>query len=208
VKRLSAAALFLVSIAAGVWLFSPGPVSRPNPDPCAGRKGIGECAIDEVAPEAAASPAPAPDVPSVPKPTPQPAVPVAKSAPPPAVSAADLRDQADRLLQDGKIREGLDALRRATDADPSARNHGDLGNLLLKLTAVDEALINLRKAAELDPSNPDRWLDLANAYYRQPDLGEAWNAERKAREAEPGLRLGWDSEGRRIRRDDTGTGTE
>jgi tetratricopeptide (TPR) repeat protein len=111
-----------------------------------------------------------------------------------------LRAAADRLISDGQVREGLDVFRKAVEADPSAKNHGDLGSLLYRLTAFDEAAIHLRAAAELDPGNADRWIALANLYYRKVDLGEAWKAEKRAREAEPGLELGRDLEGMRVRK--------
>jgi hypothetical protein len=74
--------------------------------------------------------------------------------------------------------------------------------LLYRLTALDEAAIHLRAAAELDPMNADRWIALANLYYRKVDLGEAWKAEKRAREAEPGLELARDENGMRIRKGD------
>jgi tetratricopeptide (TPR) repeat protein len=132
----------------------------------------------------------------------------AASAPAPQAEEADgddgvaLRDQADRLIGAGKIQEGLEVFRRAVAADPSAKNHGDLGGLLYGLTAYDEAAIHLRAAAELDPMNADRWIALANVYYRKVDLGEAWKAEKRAREAEPGLELARDGSGMRIRKGD------
>ncbi len=75
-----------------------------------------------------------------------------------------------------------------------------LGGLLYRLTAFDEAAIHLRAAAELEPGNADRWIALANVYYRKVDPGEAWKAEKRAREAEPGIELGRDNEGMRMRK--------
>jgi len=118
----------------------------------------------------------------------------------PKVDAEALREEADRLIHEGRVRRGLDVFRKAVEADPSAKNHGDLGELLYKLTALDEAAVHLRAAAELDPGNADRWIALANLYYRKVDLGEAWKAEARAREAEPGLQLGRDSQGLRVRK--------
>ncbi|MFN2375526.1 MAG: hypothetical protein ABR538_03255 [Candidatus Binatia bacterium] len=122
------------------------------------------------------------------------------------VSAADavrLREEADRLLAEGRVPDGIEALRKATEADPSARNHGDLGALLQRLTAFDEAARHLQRAAELDPTSADRWIALANVYYQAVNPGEAWKAERRAREAEPGLQLGRDASGMRIRKGDS-----
>jgi tetratricopeptide (TPR) repeat protein len=120
-----------------------------------------------------------------------------------APDGAALRSEADRLIAAGKIAEGLDALRKAVDADPTAKNHGDLGALLYRLTAFDESAIHLRAAAELDPTNADRWVALANVYYRKVNPGEAWKAEARARQAEPGLELGRDADGMRVRKGET-----
>ena len=88
---------------------------------------------------------------------------------------------------------------KAVEAAPTAKNHGDLGTLLYTLTAFDEAAVHLRAAAELEPGNADRWIALANVYYRKVNPGEAWKAEKRAREAEPGLELGRDGTGMRVR---------
>jgi tetratricopeptide (TPR) repeat protein len=122
---------------------------------------------------------------------------------PAAADGEALREEADRLIGEGKVVEGLDVFRKAVEADPSAKNHGDLGRILYRLMAFDEAAVHLRAAAELDPGNADRWIALANLYYRKVDLGEAWKAEKRAREAEPGLELGRDSEGMRVRKGDS-----
>jgi tetratricopeptide (TPR) repeat protein len=139
---------------------------------------------------------------------------VAPTAPPPdrverptvrpsqAVPAdgAALRTEADRLLAAGKVVEAIEVFRKAVEAAPTAKNHGDFGALLYRLTAFDEAALHLRAAADLDPGNADRWIALANVYYRKINPGEAWKAEKHAREAEPGLELGRDNEGMRVRR--------
>jgi len=134
---------------------------------------------------------------------PPPALPsVQRDAPATEPSAAALRQEADQLIRDGKVLEGVEVFRRAVEAEPTAQNHGDLGSLLYRLTAFDEAAIHLRAAAELDPTNADRWIALANVYYRKVDPGEAWKAEKRAREAEPGLELARDGSGMRIRKGD------
>jgi hypothetical protein len=157
----------------------------------------------DVAEEGVASRVPDADSSNVPGPpsTGAPAI----EPPEPAVITADgaaLREDADRLIAEGKVLEGLEVFREAVEAAPTAENHGDLGNLLYRLTAYDEAAIHLRAAAELDPSNADRWIALANVYYRKIDPGEAWKAEKRAREAEPGLELGRDGSGMRVRKGD------
>jgi hypothetical protein len=113
------------------------------------------------------------------------------------------REDADRLIAEGKVLEGIEVFRKVVAADPTAKNHGDLGALLYRLTAFDEAALHLRAAAELEPGNADRWIALANVYYRKVDPGEAWKAEKRARQAEPGLELGRDGEGMRVRKGET-----
>lgn len=129
--------------------------------------------------------------------------PMSSAALPSPAAAADgaaLRAEADRLIAAGKVIEGIDVFRKVVEAAPTAKNHGDLGSLLYRLTAFDESARHLRAAAELDPGNADRWIALANAYYRKVDPGAAWKAEKRAREAEPGLELGRDADGMRIRK--------
>jgi hypothetical protein len=147
--------------------------------------------------------APAPAEPIVPPTAPPPdRAETGTPQPSPAVTAdgAALREEADRLIAEGKVMEGIKVFRKAVEADPTAKNHGDLGGLLYRLTAFDEAAIHLRAAAELDAGNADRWIALANVYYRKIDPGEAWKAEKRARQAEPGLELGRDNEGMRVRK--------
>jgi len=140
---------------------------------------------------------------AVPSPEPPPSSSPSPAAPErPVDNGVALRDEADRLIAEGKVREGLEVFRQAVEAEPTAKNHGDLGRLLYRLTAFDEAAIHLRAAAELDPMNADRWIALANVYYRKVDLGQAWDAEKRAREAEPGLELARDENGMRIRKGD------
>ena len=64
-----------------------------------------------------------------------------------APDAAALRSEADRLIAAGEIEKGLDVLRKAVEAAPTAKNHGDLGALLYRLTAFDESATNLRAVA-------------------------------------------------------------
>ena len=128
------------------------------------------------------------------------AAPVAQPSPVAPPESAARREDADRLIAEGKVMEGIEVFRKVVEADPTAKNHGDLGSLLYRLTAFDEAAVHLRAAAELDPGNADRWIALANVYYRKVNPGEAWKAERRAREAEHGLELGRDNEGMRVRK--------
>jgi Flp pilus assembly protein TadD len=126
--------------------------------------------------------------------------PGAAASPTPSPEQPARREDADRLIAEGKVLEGIAVFRKVVEAEPTAKNHGDLGRLLYRLTAFDEAAIHLRAAAELDPGNADRWIALANVYYRKIDPGEAWKAEKRAREAEPGLALGRDGSGMRVRK--------
>jgi len=126
--------------------------------------------------------------------------PAAQPSPAPSTERPARREDVDRLIAEGKVLEGLEVFRKVVGADPTAKNHGELGSLLYRLTAFDEAAVHLRAAAELDPGNADRWVALANVYYRKVNPGEAWKAERRAREAEHGLELGRDNEGMRVRK--------
>lgn len=205
-------ALLLVlaaSAAAGLLLFFPGQAPRVAPPPDSAAPAAESCDTTDscsALPAAGASgeaARPATELPPASTPA---STPADKAGPPAAVTQAEavkLRDEADRLLAEGELRQGLELLRKATAADPSARNHGDLGALLEKLTDQTMALVHLRAAAELDPHNADRWIALANAYYRATDPGEAWKAERRAIEAEPGLELGRNSLGQRVRKGDS-----
>ena len=195
-KRTATLALLLVvSTAAGVWLFRPSPERPHAAESC---EASGTCSAPEVLPaERPTGQSPTAATPEPPRRA-APAAPVAAAEVP--ADAAQLRNEADRLLAEGQIPDAIVALRRATAADPSARNHGDLGELLAKVLNLDEALIHLRKAAELEPKNADRWITLANAYYRKVDPGKAWAAEKRAKEADPGLVLGFDESGNRVRK--------
>lgn len=192
-KRSHVLLLLVLLVLAGALLLSPKhdrPVSEPPPSNAAPSK----TREAEVQPPDRGSAAPAKKAPQ-----PSDAVTLPPAAPAPPDGAA-LREEADRLISEGQVIEGLEVFRKAVEADPSAKNHGDLGALLYRLTAFDEAAIHLRAAAELDPGNADRWIALANVYYRKVDLGEAWKAEKRAREAEPGLELGRDGGGMRVRK--------
>lgn len=193
------AVVFVAAVALGAWWSIPRPSPQPSlsPQPAEARRaGDKSSAPSEFAPAqrsattppAAGSPAPAP------------------ATPPPRdpLRAAGLRARADALLKDAKIPEAVDAFDAAIEADPSsARNHGDLGRLLRDLTAIDRALYHLRRAAELDPGNADRWIELANAYYLKPSPGDAWKAEKRARQADPNLKLRRGRGGLLERADDT-----
>lgn len=181
-KRNAALSLLLaLSVAAGFLLWRPAPEAPRESADCASGS---RCEIPEAT---AAEPAtsPEPDQSAAPAERAAPAA----DGPVVVVDAVKLREEADRLIAEGRVPEGIEALRQATYANPTAKNHGDLGSLLERLTAFEEALRHLKAAAELEPGNPDRWVDVANAAYRAVDPGEAWKAERRAREAQPGLKL-------------------
>jgi hypothetical protein len=221
-------ALVAVSIGAGVWVLrSPEDPSVPASGSCDGdaacsvgvapglppsaaeRDNAGSTTQRQLPPQPpdeSASPPPVEAAPPAAAPTTggtRPPEPVIPPAPRPAADGKALRAEADRLLAEGRVHEGIEAMRQAAAADPTAKNHGDLGDLLARLTVMDEALVHLRQAADLDPGNADRWIALANAYYRAVNPGEAWKAEKRAKEAEPGLVLGRDKNGRRVRQGDS-----
>jgi len=187
--------LFAAAFAVALWWMRlpEAPISAA-PKPAAARS-------VEARPARSAARDAAPVQPPPPQAAPAPAVP---TAPPDPALASELRAQADALLKEGKVLDAIDAFEAALKADPSsARNHGDYGRLLRDLTAIDKALYHLRRAADLDPGNADRWIDLANAYYLKQDPGEAWKAEKRAREAEPDLKLRRNRRGLQERAGDT-----
>lgn len=192
VIRLLPIAMALLAAVVGMVLFRRA--AKPGPPASACRRA--SCTT-EVA--ASAEPTACPTAGRTPPPSTPSAVPPSPS-PWLAADGAALRAEADRLIAEGRVLEGIDVFRKAVAAAPTAKNHGDLGSLFYRLTALDEAAIHLRAAAELDPGNADRWIALANVYYRKVNPGEAWKAEKRAREAEPGLRLGRDDEGMRVRK--------
>ncbi len=189
-RRVLIAAALLVSVAAlGFW-------RRPRERPAASRPASGVVARPTSITAPTASPVGLPAARANPPPSP-PATAVPATA---RTASAVRREDVDRLLAEGKVLDAVEAFRAVVAAEPTARNHGDFGSLLYRLTAFDEAALHLRAAAELDPGNADRWIALANVYYRKVNPGEAWKAERRAREAEPGLELGRDPDGMRVRK--------
>jgi hypothetical protein len=200
-KRAALAVLLMAVVAtlAGAVLLRPRGETRPPPN-CGGRALCGE---DEIS-----SPPDATRMPGVSSSGSDGALPPAASASVPGATVAGAaptptpvgRADADRLLAAGKITEAVEVFRAVVAAQPTAENHGDFGSLLARLTAFDEAAVQLRAAAELDPGNADRWIALANVFYRKVNPGEAWKAEKRAREAEPGLELGRDADGMRVRK--------
>jgi len=123
-----------------------------------------------------------------------------------APQAASSPDEAERMgkellatgrnrLADGDLAGGLEAFESAVAFYPSAETHGALGWLYFKMHVGGRANVHLRSAAMLDPDNADRWIDLANAEIQRSEVGEAWKAIDRAREAEPGIRLERDEDG-------------
>lgn len=189
-RRLVGLAILLVAVTVGVALLRrPHPSRTPSTPVSAASKN--EVATVSVTPEPSTTAPPFPRAATRTSAPPAPAV---------ATDGAALRAEADRLIAEGRVTEGIEVFRKAVEAAPTAANHGDLGSLLYRLTAFDEAALHLRAAAELDPGNADRWIALANVYYRKTNPGEAWKAEKRAREAEPGLQLGRDGAGMRVRK--------
>ncbi|HEY2772959.1 MAG TPA: tetratricopeptide repeat protein [Candidatus Binatia bacterium] len=193
------AIVFVASVAAGAWLLGPRTAAEQPRTSCGG----GSCdapagdapPIQQSSRQDATAHAAAPSSPAAPRPH--------DGAGREPVDSVLLRQQADAAIANGDLAQGLEKMKAATAADPSARNHGDYGDLLEKLTDFDGAIRELRAAADLEPGNADRWIALANAYYLKVDPGEAWKAEGKAREAEPGLVLGRAANGLRIRKGDS-----
>lgn len=103
--------------------------------------------------------------------------------------ASSLVEQGRAALAMGDLEKGFEAYRRAADYDPSAETHGLVGDLYLRMAVRSEAEFHLRRAADLDPENPDRWLALANAYFLKSDLGAAWKAIDRAKQADPTITI-------------------
>jgi tetratricopeptide (TPR) repeat protein len=99
--------------------------------------------------------------------------------------ASSLVEQGRAALEAGDLEKGFEAYRRAADYDPSAETHGLVGDLYLRMAVRSEAEFHLHRAADLEPENPDRWLALANAYFLKSDLGAAWKAIDRAKQADP-----------------------
>jgi tetratricopeptide (TPR) repeat protein len=99
--------------------------------------------------------------------------------------ASSLVEQGRAALAAGDLEKGFEAYRRAADYDPSAETHGLVGDLYLRMAVRSEAEFHLRRAADLEPENPDRWLALANAHFLKSDLGAAWKAIDRAKQADP-----------------------
>ncbi len=190
-KRFLAVAMVLAAT-----LFGAALLQRPKQNPMLSTPERGDPSMRGADAPAPAEPAISPTVP----PPDRVETPTVRPSPAVTVDGAALRTEADRLIAEGKVAEAIEVFRQAVEAAPTAKNHGDLGTLLYRLTAFDEAALHLRAAADLDPGNADRWIALANVYYRKVNPGEAWKAEKRAREAEPGLELGRDTEGMRVRR--------
>jgi Flp pilus assembly protein TadD len=107
----------------------------------------------------------------------------------------------DRLA-DGDLAGGLEAFESAVEFYPSAETHGALGWLYFKMHVGNRAKAHLESAAMLDPDNADRWIDLANAEIQRTEIGDAWQAIRRAREVEPEIRLERNEDGYFERGDD------
>lgn len=103
--------------------------------------------------------------------------------------ASSLVEQGRAALAMGHLKKGFEAYRRAADYDPSAETHGLVGDLYLRMAVRSEAEFHLRRAADLEPENPDRWLALANAYFLKSDLGAAWKAIDRAKQADPTITI-------------------
>jgi len=138
------------------------------------------------------------DAPVSPPATVAPASAPSRAVTPPGTGAA-LVARGHAAMTAGDLRGAVDAFREAVAVEPSLESHAALGDLYFRLAASSAAWKHLQAAAELDPSNPDRWISLANAHVLRVDPGEAALALDRARALEPGLRLVRDASGFYVR---------
>ena len=75
--------------------------------------------------------------------------------------------------------------------------------LALLIAAIIKSSVAFGIAALIATIAAGVFIILANVYYRKVDPGAAWKAEKRARAAEPGLELGRDAAGMRVRKGDT-----
>jgi len=64
------------------------------------------------------------------------------------------------LLAQGKTKDGIRHLRSAIDADPSAKAHAQLGNVLAATGDFDGAIVSYRAALALEPESVEAWSTL------------------------------------------------
>ena len=64
------------------------------------------------------------------------------------------------LLAQGKTKDGIRHLRNAIDADPSAKAHAQLGNVLAATGDFDGAIVSYRAALALEPESVEAWSTL------------------------------------------------
>jgi tetratricopeptide (TPR) repeat protein len=64
------------------------------------------------------------------------------------------------LLAQGKTKDGIRHLRSAIDADPSAKAHAQLGNVLAATGDFDGAIASYRAALALEPESVEAWSTL------------------------------------------------
>lgn len=162
-----------------------------------------------VAPAPVARNAPA-SAPAATAPTQAPATAPAAAAPvppssPPVVTPAARREAAALIASaaaaraGGDLRAAVGQLQAAVERAPSVETHAALGALYLEMGVTSAADTQLRAAAEGDPTNADRWIALANAYYLKPDPGAAAEALDRARAVEPGLQVSRNADGWLVR---------
>src|SRR6516162_6082667 len=92
-----------------------------------------------------------------------------------ATTAGNLNNQGNQLLQQGKVRQAVDAYRKATELDPdNAQWHYNLSLALSRLGETQNQEEELEKALQLDSH-----MDLAHN-----DLGLVHLSEGKMKQAE------------------------
>lgn len=87
--------------------------------------------------------------------------------------------------QQGRSEEGVDWLRRALSAAPSAHGYNDLGNILAQRGELEAAGDAFIAAIELEPGDPNPWNNLGSILLRLGRNEDAEEAYRGALNADP-----------------------
>ncbi|HEY7955427.1 MAG TPA: tetratricopeptide repeat protein [Polyangia bacterium] len=105
---------------------------------------------------------------------------VTPSATAPRADAANLKADADRLRQAGKLDEAVGAYQKAIEADPgNVELKNDLGSVYFGLKRYPEAAQSFQNAVTRDPNFALGWYNLAHALRKSGQRAEAATAYRR-----------------------------